>query len=501
MDILLSEIRLLREKVDDIEKKIDTQINALAHVESILLANGDSSSGIKGGRRKKQRMRSPHPGVFSEGATERVQQQLKSASTTKLKAQEKNFKLTDKETDLITLLTDVDEDPKEVFEVNTVDMPPPKSINRVVTPRSHVITTISHPPHRIKPTQKAPTGTNSKGNLVAIGSTARFRTPHMLSNGNASSTVPPKNNHRSTLVETLSTQLHLQAAAPRGKILSGKKVNHDVASLVELSFTFKPVPEMNLRKEHEKIGAYIFCSSLDGEEDIIKHGDCRISRAQLTCMCPGHEISEEVFTLMVIRTTHEQSNKRILWSLPPLFAEDIFRDKTLDDLLRDYGKDFMQPNKNIKWVYIPVKEKVGHWYLIVFSIVDKVTYYFDVLSPKHGEEQRLQNMKVIEQVLVQIILSEDYVKHGMPGKDHFEKWDILRGYGLPQLESSENSACWVMQWLNMESHFTPSVLGVLKDEKVRMSSTLKLVLSESNERKRDVQISTDRWWNAVVAKN
>ncbi|XLR39628.1 hypothetical protein HN51_017777 [Arachis hypogaea] len=448
--------------------------NALARVESILLANGDSSSGIKGGRRKKQRMRSPHPGVFSEGATERVQQQLKSASTTKLNAQEKNFKLTDKETDLITLLTDVDEDPKEVFEVNIVDMPPPKSINRVVTPRSHVITTMSQPPHRIKPTQKAPSGTNSKGNLVAIGSTARFRTPHMLSNGNALSIVLPKNNHRSTLVETLSTQLHFQAAAPRGKILSWKKVNHDVASFVGLSFTFKPVPEMNLRKEHEKIGAYIFCSSLDGEEEIIKHADCRISRAQLTCMCPGHEISKE---------------------------EDIFRDKTLDDLLRDYGKDFMQPNKNIKLVYIPVKEKVGHWYLIVFSIVDKVTYYFDVLSSKHGEEQMLQDMKVIEQVLVQIISSEDYVKHGMPGKDHFEKWDILRGYGLPQLESSENFACWVMQWLNMESHFTPSVLGVLKNEKVRMSSTLKLVLSESNERKRDVQISTDRWWNTVVAKN
>ncbi|MED6128438.1 hypothetical protein PIB30_097909 [Stylosanthes scabra] len=152
MNLVLAELRQLRVKVDDIDKKNDMQINAIARVESILHANGDSSSGIKGGRRKKRRMKSSCPNVVSDDDTERVQQQLKSVSSTKVNEVEKVFKLTEEETDLITLLTDVDDVPEEVVEVDVVEMLPPKCVNSVVTSRSHATLTMFQPRHWDGPT-------------------------------------------------------------------------------------------------------------------------------------------------------------------------------------------------------------------------------------------------------------------------------------------------------------------------------------------------------------
>ncbi|MED6112608.1 hypothetical protein PIB30_063108, partial [Stylosanthes scabra] len=100
---------------------------------------------------------------------------LKSVSTTKVNEVEKVFKLTKEEKDLITLLTNVDEVPEEVVEVDAVEMLPTKCVNSVVTPRSHVTTTMSQPRLGIEPpTEKAVVGTNSKGKLVVTGSTTSF---------------------------------------------------------------------------------------------------------------------------------------------------------------------------------------------------------------------------------------------------------------------------------------------------------------------------------------
>ncbi|MED6162285.1 hypothetical protein PIB30_068963 [Stylosanthes scabra] len=128
MNLVLAKLRQLRVKVDDIDKNNDMQINAIARIESILHANGDLSGGIKGGRRKKRKMKSFFLNVVSDGATEKVQQQLKSVSNTKVNEVEKVFKLTEEETDLITMLTDVDDVPEEVVEVNVVEMLPPKGL-------------------------------------------------------------------------------------------------------------------------------------------------------------------------------------------------------------------------------------------------------------------------------------------------------------------------------------------------------------------------------------
>ncbi|MED6124464.1 hypothetical protein PIB30_059121 [Stylosanthes scabra] len=218
------------------------QINAIIRVESILYANGDSSSGIKGGRRKKRRMKSSCPNVVEE------------------------------ETDLITLLTDVDEVLEEVVKVDKVEMLPPKCVNSVVTPRSHATLTMFRRRLGIEPpTEKAAMGTNSKEKFVATKSTTSFRTLHRQSSESISSTIlpsqnkrttasnEPMKNHRKNLIQTRSTKLPPQTATPRETIQPRKKARG------ELSCIFKPTPDMNLRKEHEKIRAYIFCSTLNGE--------------------------------------------------------------------------------------------------------------------------------------------------------------------------------------------------------------------------------------------
>ncbi|GAU28459.1 hypothetical protein TSUD_294630 [Trifolium subterraneum] len=80
---------------------------------------------------------------------------------------------------------------------------------------------------------------------------------------------------------------------------------------------------------------------------------------------------------MAMKTTWSQYRavNKTVWSLPPTFAVDVIQGTNIEVLATKYGADWMIPYTTLKYIYVPIKDKSEHWYLMVISIKDHMSAY------------------------------------------------------------------------------------------------------------------------------
>ncbi|XLT82721.1 hypothetical protein HN873_004474 [Arachis hypogaea] len=67
--------------------------------------------------------------------------------------------------------------------------------------------------------------------------------------------------------------------------------------------------------------------------------------------------------------------------------------------------------------------------------------------------------------LSEIISSEKYAKCGIQDIVSFEGWEVRNAIGIPRCTNSNDSAVWVMQWMDVQQEFTPVIPPKLHEER------------------------------------
>ncbi|KAG5054237.1 hypothetical protein JHK85_006747 [Glycine max] len=183
---------------------------------------------------------------------------------------------------------------------------------------------------------------------------------------------------------------------------------------------FKPTVDMNLTFKETRVCAYVFNPNVDPRE-----GNNLGTRKTFQSLCPNKPVREEVYgssetmiiLFMALKVAYSQLYcTRSVWCMPPAFAVDVINGCPVETLIQHYGKDWMPPfsNLNLTNVMLSVLE-------IVFPTQEFVI-----------------------------------------GFDGMDCWDIAEARGIPNCGSSEKSALWVLEWMQMEELFISLLYGVIQ---------------------------------------
>ncbi|KAJ1376164.1 Papain-like cysteine peptidase superfamily [Sesbania bispinosa] len=250
---------------------------------------------------------------------------------------------------------------------------------------------------------------------------------------------------------------------------------------------FSPTADMQLTPEEAQLSLYIFYMHGDPSELLMKSEQTKVYRRDFECLCPGNKITCDMITFMARKCTWMQQHVTLqtTWSLPPKFAQDIIDEPFIGDLISDYVQEWMQPFKDLKQIYIPIEDIDNLWYLMVVSIDQQVIYHLDSHLNEDVVHRRHATMRKIGDFISQIVATNYYPPRIEDALMNLAEWEIMKAPGLPNIAhlSNNNSAIWVMDWMNMEHCFHPKLYGKLNEDVVRMRIALELVLGDHNEMK------------------
>ncbi|MED6207745.1 hypothetical protein PIB30_038558 [Stylosanthes scabra] len=123
---------------------------------------------------------------------------------------------------------------------------------------------------------------------------------------------------------------------------------------------------------------YAFHPDSDPREELGRFGNCSLQRRHLMSLLPGEMLSGQIVEAFAARLTFASERPIGLkfWCLPPSFAEDVHGQIALDHFLGIYRDFWMKPSK-LKYVYLPVMEYSGHWFMGVIGFMEHAIFYLD----------------------------------------------------------------------------------------------------------------------------
>ncbi|KAH1246738.1 hypothetical protein GmHk_06G016763 [Glycine max] len=230
---------------------------------------------------------------------------------------------------------------------------------------------------------------------------------------------------------------------------------------------FKPTVDMNLTFEETQVCAYVFNPNVDpsGNEILYRVGNNLGTRQTFQSLCPNKLVREEVYgssKTMLLYTCY-----KIVTTFKLVKFVDVINGSPVETLIQHYGKDCMPPFSNLNLIYIPIVQNSDHWYLMA---------------------------NVMLSVLEIVFPTQEFVI----GFDGMDSWDIVEARGIPNCGSSEKSALWVLEWMQMEKSFVSLLYGVLEERAVRMKVAMILLLGTHNQYKGDLIRNTKRNWHDCI---
>ncbi|WJX67125.1 hypothetical protein P8452_51618 [Trifolium repens] len=155
------------------------------------------------------------------------------------------------------------------------------------------------------------------------------------------------------------------------------KENKIMSKLVETNFV--TTEEMKLQPVEEHVACYVFHVKNDLSEELFKAETLKGSRKEFQTLCPGRIIDTKIIHMMSSKINWIERNaaSQTTWSLPPSFVGDVNCGLTIEELVKKYGKNWMPHFENLKYVYLPIEDCVGNWFLMIGAIDDQVLYHFD----------------------------------------------------------------------------------------------------------------------------
>ncbi|KAL4391414.1 hypothetical protein AHAS_Ahas03G0242700 [Arachis hypogaea] len=275
---------------------------------------------------------------------------------------------------------------------------------------------------------------------------------------------------------------------------------------------FKPNPKMGLKSEEIQAAAFIFSAELDPGEELLKIGDVTATRKDFESLCPTQQISEKILYLTALKCVHNQTllTWKNVWQLPPTFADTILDGNNLDEILVPMVKQFMQPTKDLQFIYIPMREN-EHRYLMVISIHDSIIWQLDSYLEDDDIQRRRTKMTTVAATVEHILKSDIYNECKLEMKETCGDGEfMLQEESLIDIKCIitftkykmdcmlfRDSPSWVLQWMNLEHAFDAqcSEVHVLDENGTRMYTAMQLFHGRFNELKAEIAPLVQEFWN------
>ncbi|KAJ1428169.1 Papain-like cysteine peptidase superfamily [Sesbania bispinosa] len=213
-----------------------------------------------------------------------------------------------------------------------------------------------------------------EGNHLNIGIVPRklFHTPFTASHGKSSKKPKINQNGSFTFLKARTKGISSDGAH---KVVPGKQVGNILPKT--LLCKFRATADMQLTEIELKVSAYVFAYDKEEEEVLFRVGNQFGRRKDFNSLCPDMVVHEEIITMAAVKGTwvQYQGSCPSVWYCPPSFVVDILSGDTIAEILNKYCEHWMQPFPSLKYVYIPVKDEGGHWFLIVASMDEKIVYH------------------------------------------------------------------------------------------------------------------------------
>lgn len=261
--------------------------------------------------------------------------------------------------------------------------------------------------------------------------------------------------------------------------------------------------EMSFNLRNARVCSYLFQQSADANlrnETLVLSMGLTATWAELQCLIPLAPITEVVIALVAARITTIHTDRKSVWVLPPSFALDMDDGLSLAEIRAKYCQDWMPPYPNLKFIYIPLREK-GHWYLMLVHVESGITYHLDTNCPDGCAVPRAFKMKTMGLLLYHLVDDAKYLIVFPNKQIEFHKYQIVRVSGIPNLDSSDNSGVWLLHWLSMEHYFNPyAFYNTMNEKEVRLKNAADLLIGDQNVLRFEVLRNTDEYFKTIEKK-
>ncbi|KAJ1405632.1 Papain-like cysteine peptidase superfamily [Sesbania bispinosa] len=296
-----------------------------------------------------------------------------------------------------------------------------------------------------------------------------------------------------------SSKRKVGSGVPVQKMFQSQK-GHVLPEYMETKF--KVLPEMLLSVEELYVAAYVFHPHEDLNEEILLIGNTRASLVEFESLSPDKVPWRKIVMLIAAKITWMEESEKCpsVWCLPPSFHDDVRMGLTTEDLIDKYMKDWMPIYNDLKYIYVPIEDIAGQWYLMLVSIQDKVIYNLDPYIEQALEHSRRETIRNVAIVIAQVIGTEYYPPNFAIGKLQLDAWEISdafspsTGPAVTESELISKSILWVMDWLYMRNAFQPNISREMNQEVLRMKVALDLLCGKHNQYWPMLQMKSKAFW-------
>ncbi|RYQ80108.1 hypothetical protein Ahy_Scaffold1g106736 [Arachis hypogaea] len=131
---------------------------------------------------------------------------------------------------------------------------------------------------------------------------------------------------------------------------------------------------------------------------------------------------------------------------------------------------------------------------MVIDFGEKTVYHLNSFLDVNMVSDREQLMERMLEMLYAMMTSPAFGPLRQYTPDDMSRWPIRLGNGIPNCNTSDNSAAWVIQWLYHEGSFNPyEISGVLDDSTLRGRTAMSLVGGPFNAISGLVRMWADQW--------
>ncbi|QHO41250.1 uncharacterized protein DS421_5g144170 [Arachis hypogaea] len=242
-------------------------------------------------------------------------------------------------------------------------------------------------------------------------------------------------------------------------------------------------PENSLTEPQRWAASYAFDTQKNLMEELVKFGDFILTREDFLSLTPGAIPVDNIFHMFAMMLTKYNNcmEEPTFWCLPPSFSKDIRQGKSVKQLVADYSKTWMKPSVTLNYVYLPIKEESGLWYLMVIAFREGMLYYLDASM---GEVEAMKRKSFIRKLGddVAAIIGESTYEDFSTKAGCITCSGIAAANGLPIAQTRETSAIWVLNWMAMGGAFQRNLMPQMEENAVRLHTAVALLMAPFNDR-------------------
>ncbi|RYR15056.1 hypothetical protein HN51_067025 [Arachis hypogaea] len=171
----------------------------------------------------------------------------------------------------------------------------------------------------------------------------------------------------------------------------------------------------------------------DPMEELVRFGHCVLQRHNILTLQPPHMPDDNIFEMFALRVSlATRGNDGVeFWTLPPGFAIDFREGRSVEELASRYKERWMRPSNSLNYIYIPVKDACGHWYLAVVAFRERTLYHLDASMDEEGSVSRKLFVRNLGEALSRLVAIGEYSSPLAKKAAEITCFSIASADGLP----------------------------------------------------------------------